>query len=46
MLINADIKEIIYSGDYPDDLAKKIIDESDINIRNFNKKKTYLLSEK
>ena len=39
MLINADIKEIIYSGDYPDDLAKKIIDESNINIRNYNKKK-------
>jgi dCMP deaminase len=39
MLINADINEIVYSGDYPDDLAKKIIDESKINIRNYNKKK-------
>jgi len=39
MLINADIKEIVYSGDYPDDLAKKIIDESNINIRIYNKKK-------
>ena len=35
MLINAGVKEIIYSGDYPDDLAKKMIVESKIKIRSF-----------
>ena len=39
MLINAGVKEIVYSGDYPDELAKKILDESNIKIRNLNKKK-------
>jgi len=38
MLINAGVKEIIYSGDYPDDLAKKMLSESNIIIKNFNKK--------
>jgi len=38
MLINAGVKEIIYSGDYPDDLAKKMLSESTINIKNLNKK--------
>jgi dCMP deaminase len=33
MLINAGVKEIIFQGDYPDDLAKKMINESKINIR-------------
>lgn len=42
MLINAGVKEIIYAGDYPDDLAKKMLDESKINIRNFNNKKILL----
>jgi dCMP deaminase len=37
MLINAGVKEIIYSGDYPDDLAKKMLNESRINIKIFNK---------
>jgi dCMP deaminase len=35
MLINAGVEEIIFSGDYPDDLAKKMIDESRIKIRKF-----------
>ena len=39
MLINAGVKEIVYSGDYPDELAKKMINESNIKIRNLNKKK-------
>jgi len=39
MLINAGVNEIVYSGDYPDELAKKILDESNIKIRTFNKKK-------
>jgi len=37
MLINAGVKEIIYSGDYPDDLAKKMLGESNIKIRRLNK---------
>jgi dCMP deaminase len=37
MLINAGVEEIVYSGDYPDDLAKKMIAESKIKIRNINK---------
>ena len=36
MLINAGVKEIVYSGEYPDDLAKKMISESKIKIRNFD----------
>jgi len=35
MLINAGVKEIIYSGDYPDELAKTMLDESNIKIRKF-----------
>lgn len=38
MLINAGVKEIVYSGDYPDDLAKEMLRESKIKIRNFNNK--------
>jgi len=38
MLINAGVKEIVFEGDYPDDLAKKMLSESFIKIRNFNKK--------
>ena len=33
MLINAGVEEIIFSGDYPDELAKKMLDESRIKIR-------------
>jgi len=35
MLINAGVKEIIYSGEYPDDLAKKMLGESSIKIKRF-----------
>ena len=38
MLINAGVKEIVYSGEYPDELAKKMLNESDIKLRNFNNK--------
>ena len=38
MLINAGVTEIVFSGDYPDDLAKKMLGESKIKIRNFNNK--------
>jgi dCMP deaminase len=36
MLINAGVTEIIFMGEYPDELAKKMISESDIKIRHFN----------
>ena len=36
MLINAGVKEIVYSGEYPDDLAKIMTSESKIKIRNFD----------
>jgi len=39
MLINAGVKEITFSGDYPDELAKKMLNESNIKIRNVNNKK-------
>ena len=35
MLINAGVQEIIYSGDYPDELASKILSESNIKITKF-----------
>jgi dCMP deaminase len=38
MLINAGVKEIVFSGEYPDELAKKMLDESKIKIRNFKNK--------
>ncbi len=39
MLINAGVKELVFSGDYPDELAKKMLSESNIKIRNLNNKK-------
>ena len=38
MLINAGVNEIVFLGEYPDELAKKMLDESSIKIRNFNNK--------
>lgn len=35
MLINAGVSEIVFSGDYPDELAKKMLKESKIKIRKF-----------
>ncbi len=35
MLINAGVTEIIYSGDYPDDLAKCMMEESKLKIKRF-----------
>ena len=46
MLINAGVKELVYSGDYPDELAKQMLGESKIKIRSFNKKYPPLLFEK
>jgi len=46
MLINAGVNEIVFAGDYPDELAKKMLDESNIKIRKFNNKKSYLILKK
>ena len=35
MLINAGVTEIVYSGDYPDDLAKQMLSESILKIKRF-----------
>ena len=35
MLINAGVTEIVYSGEYPDDLAKKMLRESTLKIKRF-----------
>lgn len=35
MLINADIKEIIYAEDYTDELSKKMLTESGMKVRKF-----------
>lgn len=47
MLINAGVKEIVFSGDYPDDLAKQMLNESKINLRKLKNKnnKINLLEE-
>lgn len=38
MLINSDIKEIVYEGGYTDDLSKKLLKESNILVRKYVKK--------
>ncbi|MEW6069243.1 MAG: cytidine/deoxycytidylate deaminase family protein [Candidatus Thermoplasmatota archaeon] len=35
MLINADIKEIVYGEDYVDELSKKLLEESGIKVRQY-----------
>ena len=35
MLVNAEIKEIVYLNDYPDELSKEILRESNIKVRRF-----------
>jgi dCMP deaminase len=35
MLINAGVMEIIYAGEYPDDLAKRMMEESKLKIKRF-----------
>jgi len=35
MLINAGVTDIIYSGEYPDDLAKRMMAESNLKIKRF-----------
>ena len=35
MLINAGVTEIVYSGEYPDHLAKKMLSESTLKIKRF-----------
>ncbi|MEM4161230.1 MAG: cytidine/deoxycytidylate deaminase family protein [Thermoplasmata archaeon] len=36
ILINAEIKEIVYKEGYPDELAKKLLEESRIKVREFH----------
>jgi len=35
MLINAGVTEIIYAGEYPDELAKRMMNESNLKIKRF-----------
>jgi dCMP deaminase len=35
MLINAGVTEIIYAGEYPDELAKQMMGESNLKIKRF-----------
>lgn len=37
MIINAGIKRIVYSGDYPDELAKQLLDEANIRTERYVK---------
>ena len=38
MLINAEIKEIVYDSDYEDDLAKELLKEAKVRVRKYVKK--------
>jgi dCMP deaminase len=38
ILINAGIKEVIYSGEYSDDLSKKLFEETNIIVREYSPK--------
>lgn len=38
MIINAGIKEVVYSGEYPDELAMKILEECGVQLRKLNGK--------
>ena len=38
MLINAEIKRIVYDSDYSDQLSKEMLDESDIEVVKYKKK--------
>ncbi len=40
MLINAGVKEIIYEGDYPDNLATEMLSESNMKLRRFQTAKS------
>ena len=39
MLINSEIKEIVYNGEYTDSLSENMLNQSDIKIRKFEGKK-------
>lgn len=45
MLINADVKEIVYDGDYPDALALEMLHESNIKLRSFHLPNHHIFSE-
>ncbi len=38
MIVNAGIKEVVYSGDYPDDMAKSIFEEAGIAVNKFKER--------
>jgi dCMP deaminase len=38
ILINAEIREVVYAEGYPDELAKKLIGESGIKVRAYNER--------
>ncbi|MFH1013817.1 MAG: dCMP deaminase family protein [Thermoplasmatota archaeon] len=40
MLINAGVKEIIYEGEYPDNLAMEMLSESNMKLRRFQTSKS------
>jgi dCMP deaminase len=40
MLINAGVKEIIYEGEYPDNLAMEMLSESNMKLRRFQTAKS------
>jgi len=39
LIINAEIKEIVYDSDYEDPVAKKLLEEAGITVRRFQKRK-------
>lgn len=45
MLINADVKEIVYDGDYPDTLALEMLHESNIKLRSFHLPNHHIFSD-
>jgi len=36
MIVNAEIKEVVYLNDYPDELSKEILKKSNIKVRQFH----------
>jgi deoxycytidylate deaminase len=40
MIINASLNDIVAAKDYPDDLAKTLLEESSVNVRQFEVKPT------
>ncbi|MCR4401185.1 MAG: cytidine/deoxycytidylate deaminase family protein [Firmicutes bacterium] len=45
MLVNAGVLEIVYAGDYPDELASVILGDAGINVRRFLSSRSRLVDE-